>query len=94
MQFRNSSKVLRVDFLYHSWFNVFHNKMVFSEFGQDRCEGNGTEVLVNTVDGPLFWDQDYISLFPRWRKAGFMERGVEDLRAQVPLRDRSFTVLQ
>ena len=56
MQFRNSSKVLRVDFLYHSWFNVFHNKMVFSEFGQDRCEGNGTEVLVNTVDGPLFWD--------------------------------------
>ena len=35
--------------------------MVFSKFGQDRREGNGTEVLVNIVDGPLFWDRECTS---------------------------------
>ena len=54
--------------------------MVFSEFGQERREGNDTEVLLNIIDEPLFWDRDYISFFLRWRKAGFVERGVEDLR--------------
>ena len=52
--------------------------MVFSEFGQDRREGNGTEVLLNIIDEPLFWDRDYISLFPRWRKAGFEELRISE----------------
>jgi len=50
--------------------------VVFSEFGQDRREGKGTQVLVNIINGPLFWNWDYISLFQRGRKAGFVERMV------------------
>ena len=45
--------------------------MIFSEFRQDGRKGNRTEVLVNVLNRPLFWDRDYVSLFPRRRKAGF-----------------------
>jgi len=45
--------------------------MVFSKFGQDRREGNGTEVLVNIIDGTLFWD-------PR-TTASFQDVGRRDL---------------
>ena len=56
-RFGNSSELSRVDVLQHSWFNLFLNNVVFSEFGQDRREGNGTAVLVNIINGPLFWDR-------------------------------------
>ena len=61
-------------------FNVFLNNVIFSEFRQDRREGNRTEVLVNVINRPLFRHRDNVSLFPRRRKAGFVERGVEDRR--------------
>ena len=63
-----------------SAFRTFLNNVIFREFRQDKRKGNRTEVLVNIINSPLFWDGDNVSLFPRRRKAGFVERGVEDRR--------------
>ena len=63
-----------------SAFRTFLNNVIFREFRQDKRKGNRTEVLVNVINRPLFWDRDNVSLFPRRRKAGFVERRVEDRR--------------
>ena len=51
--------------------------MVLCKFRQDRRKGNGTEVLVNIIDGPLFWDRDYISSF---QDGGRQDSWNEELR--------------
>ena len=52
--------------------------MIFSEFGQDRREGNGTEVLVNIVDGPLFWHRE--STLASFQDGGRQDSLNEELR--------------